>query len=450
MLGTGSSATETNKLMLWPRDAGQARLLAVVVWVIPLLVISVMVASRPTHRTVTIDSYHYAAGQWWAGQSLYAGPSGMNYLPHFAVLFSPFHALPLWLGEVLWRWLMAGTLIGGLWWMLRALFRSDPDRPFFWATVTSMPLCLSALRNGNANALFGGVTLLAVVAIFKAGQAAALRSAEGGSRPATLRFGAAASALSGGGWWWLAAGLMALLTAIKPLGIVLIMLAPLFYAPLRGRLLVALLGLALFPFLFGRPDYVASQYRDAWTNLQACAVVTDHRFADINGIFRTFGAPLGPEVSKLVRVLAGALTAGLWWLGARRLRAQSADLPALWLYALATAYLMVFNPMNEANSFAILAPALGVWAVWFLFAPEAGAARWRGWVLFGMALSMGLLPNVVRPLFGNYFALFWHPFVTLVFVVLLARFIWGRVVPDAGKLTVLPQSGDAPPATRAG
>jgi hypothetical protein len=41
-----------------------------------------------------------------------------------------------------------------------------------------------------------------------------------------------------------------------------------------------------------------------------------------------------------------------------------------------------------------------------------------------MALSMGLLPNIVRPLFGNYFALFWHPFMTLVFIALLGYFVW--------------------------
>jgi hypothetical protein len=416
MLGTGLSATATNKLTLWPRDARQTRLLAVALWGIPMLVISIVVVLGPTRHTVTIDSYHYAAGQWWAGQSLYAGPSGMNYLPHFAVLFSPFHAMPLWLGEVLWRWLAAVTLAGGLWQMIQVLFRAAPERPFFWASLTAMPLCMSALRNGNANALFGGVTLLAIVAILEHR-------------------------------WWLAAGLMALLTALKPLGIVLIMLTPLFYAPMRGRLLVALLGLALFPFFFGRPDYVASQYRDAWTNLQACAVVTEHRFADINGIFRTFGAPLDPDVSKLVRVLAGALTAVLWWVGARRLREP---LPALWLYALATAYLMLFNPMNEANSFAILAPALGVWAAWFLFNPEVGTARWRGWVLFAMALSMGLLPNIVRPLFGNYFALFWHPFTTIVFVILLAGFIWRSAAPNGGQLTVSQEPGETPSTARSG
>ena len=413
---TSSFGTEINKLVLWPRDARRAFLAAVALWVIPMIVVSIMVVLRPTYRTVTIDSYHYAASQWWLSQSLYVGPSGMNYLPHFAVLFSPFHVLPLWLAEVLWRFLAAVTLAGGLWQIVRGLFRAAPERPFFWATLLAMPLCMGALRNGNSNALFGGVTLLAIAA--------------------TLEHR-----------WWLAAGLMALLTAIKPLGIVLMMLAPLVYAPLRGRLLVALLGLALFPFLFGRPDYVWSQYRDAWSNLQACAVVTEHRFADINGLLRTFGTPLSPGISKLIRVLAGGVTAVLWWLGARRLREP---LPALWLYALATAYLMLFNPMNEANSFAILAPALGVWAVWFLFDPESGTGRWRGWVLVGMTLSMGLLPNLVRPLFGNYFALFWHPFTTIVFVILIADFIWRSAAPNGGQLTVSQEPGETPSTARSG
>jgi hypothetical protein len=180
-------------------------------------------------------------------------------------------------------------------------------------------------------------------------------------------------------------------------------------------------GLAVFPFLFANPAYVGSQYQAAWGNLQSCAVVTEHRFADINGILRTFGTPLGPSASKLVRVLAGGLTAVAWWWGARRLREPQRS---LWLYALAAGYLMLFNPMNEENSYSILAPALGGWAAFFLFSPEAGSARSLGWVIVAMALSMGLLPNIVRPLFGNRFALFWHPFMALVFLALVGRFVW--------------------------
>ena len=135
-----------------------------------------------------------------------------------------------------------------------------------------------------------------------------------------------------------------------------------------------------------------------------------------------------------MRVAAGGLTAALWWLGARRLREP---LAGLWLYALATAYLMLFNPMNEENSYGILAPALGAWGAFFLFSPEAREARGLGWAIVVMALTMALLPNIVRPWFHNYFALFWHPLMTLVFLALLACFVW-RLAPRAGEPTTAP------------
>ena len=349
-----------------------------------MLVLSVLSALRPLHRSVTL-SYHEATAHWWARENIYVGPSGMNYLPHFVVFYSPFHFLPLPACEVLWRLCSAGALAGGLWRLTRALFPADTQRPFFWATVVAMPLCMTSLRNGNANAIFGGVVLLSVGALFEER-------------------------------WWAALFLMALATALKPLGIVLLMLAPLVYRPILWRLPVALLVLAVFPFLFASPSYVLAQYHEAWKNLQSCAVVTEHRFADINGVLRTFGTALPPTVSKLTRVLAGALTAALWWWAGKRLRA---GLASLYFYALATGYLMLFNPMNEENSYVILAPALGIWSVFFLFHADVQAKRSWGWMLVAMALSMALLPNMVRPLFGNHFALFWHPVMTIAFLSML-------------------------------
>jgi hypothetical protein len=412
----------------WPRTRRQALIAAALLWFVPILVVSVPAALHPLHRSVTRDSYHFAAGKWWAHQDLYVGPSGMNYLPHFAVLFSPFHFLPLSVGEVLWRWCAAALIMGGLWQMSRVMVTSEPERPFFWATLLSMPLAMCALQNGNANAHFGGVLLLSVAAIL----------AER---------------------WWLALALMALATAIKPLGLVLLMLAPLVYAPMRWRLPVVILGLAIFPFLFANPGYVWAQHYAAWTNLQACAVVTEHRFADINGILRTFGTALPPMASKLVRVAAGALTALLWWWGAKRLSERaygrrirsgattdskaapnqnSGLLPALWFYALSASYLMLFNPMNEENSYVILSPAFGVWGAWFLLSPDAKNDRLLGWVTVFMALTMGLLPNVLRPLFGNYYALFWHPLMTLIFVAMLTHFVWRSVPSHTGELHLQP------------
>jgi hypothetical protein len=92
---------------------------------------------------------------------------------------------------------------------------------------------------------------------------------------------------------------------------------------------------------------------------------------------------------------------------------------------------MLFNPMNEENSYAILAPAMGVWAAFFLLDPAARGSRFRGWTIVVMAWTMGLLPNIVRPLFGNYFALFWHPFMTILFLILLFHFVWKAAPVEA-------------------
>jgi len=406
---------------------------AVALWVVSMLVIAGMVIHDPRQRTVTIGSYHKSAQAWWSGESLYNGPAGMNYLPHFAILYSPFHFLPLRVSEVLWRLCAAAALGAGLWQLTRELFAGESECPFLEATVLSLPLSLGALRNGNANAIFGGVTLLAIVALMQ-------------------------------DRWWRAMGWMALAIALKPLGIVLLLLSAIYFSPVARRLPATVLALAGFPFLFASAGYVWSQYQEAWKDLRMCAVVTEHRFADLNGLLRTFGAPLPPGASTVTRVVFGALTAALWLWGARRLKGRWRH---LWLYALATAYLMLFNPMTEANSYVILAPALAAWAVCLiqrspqdrrqeatphpnpLPAPSsrgegedlAGGARrvvhpmdcsvyhpelkqkGLGWALALMALSMGLLPNSLRPFFGNNFALFWHPLMTIAFIGALTWFV---------------------------
>jgi hypothetical protein len=380
---------ESSRLNRWPRDPRHAVIAALVLWIVPMIVIGVMVALQPKRRTV-MPLYHEAAANWWAGHDLYKGPLGMNYLPHFAVLFTPFHLLPERICDVLWRYCAAAMLAGGLWRIVRRQFGSAPERPFFWATLIAMPLCMNALRNGQANATFAGVLLLAIAALLERR-------------------------------WWLATGLMVLAMAVKPLGVVLLLLAPFVYAPLRWRLPIGLLGFVVFPFLFASPNYVIAQHRAALVNLQSCAVVTENRFADINGILRTLRAPLPPEASKIVRVLAGGLTLALWWLGARRV---DEPLRGLWLYALTTAYLMLFNPMNEENSYVILAPALAVWSVTFLFDPVCAAKRSFGWCIAAMAWTMALLPNPLWPLFRNKFALFWHPLMTICFIAVLVAFLW--------------------------
>jgi hypothetical protein len=350
-----------------------------------MAVILALIIHRPFNRSVT-PLYHEAARNWWAGKDLYAGPSGMNYLPHFAVLFTPFQKLPVPVGDILWRSCAAGLLAHGLWRLVRQRFGEDAPRVFLWVTVISLPVSLPALQNGQANAMFGALTLQAAAAL--AGQ------------------------------HWTRAAIWTLLAlAVKPLGAVFLLLAPVVYTPMRWRLAVGLVILALAPFLFAPTAYVLRQHQSMALNLQACCVVAEHRFADISGILRTFHIEMSPLVSKSVRVCAGGVVLALWWFGARRLREP---MKALWLLALATGYLMLCNPMNEANSYVIVSPALGWWAAEML---NRRSDRPVGWFFAGIALTMGCVPNLLRPVFGNAFALIWHPAVTALFLAVLARWI---------------------------
>lgn len=392
------------------RIAGLEARLGILTWFAPMLVISVLVALNPEHRTL-IPLYRSAASAWWAGKNLYDGPAGMNYLPQFAVLFSPFYFLPVPFGDILWRWCQAVVLSAGLWSLCKDVANSgmrqaEPldapcspltsSRIFFYASLITMPLCLAALRNGQANGLLAGLGLCSTALL-------ARRK-----------------------WWWAAASIV-LAIGIKPLGIVMLLLAAAFYAPLRLRILTAIGLLAVFPFLFAPAGYVSAQFYAFFTNIGKCAAVHQNRFADIGGIMRTFGIEMPRPISVSVRIGAGGIFLWLWLAGAKRL---GEPFRATWLLTLASTYLMLFNPMNEANSYVILAPAFGLWAP---AAFSAARRRWFGWLTVAICLSMSLFPALLHPVFGNYFALFWCPLMAAIFISILAWLILGEGEAWSGK-----------------
>jgi len=355
-----------------------ALIAALLLWLAPLFVITVLVARNPSRRSAMIV-YHQAADDWMAQEKLYRSPLEYNYLPVYAPLYAPFHWLPVPVGDVLWRWMAAALIASGLWRLVRG-----SDRGFLIATALALPLCLGALRNGQANALLAGL-LLHVVACLQ------------GER------------------WKTAAALIALCIAVKPIALTLAMLAPLVYRKLFWPLLASLIVLAALPFAFSAPSYVLEQHRAFLNNLRVCSAVTEHRFADLNGMLRTFGLELPSSVSLVVRVAAGAAAALAWWCARRMQEPQR----ALWLYLLATTYLMLFNPMTETNGYVVVVPALGLWA-------ERMFPQRIGWVLAGIVVAM----SVFSPTRSS-FKLFWYPAMTMVFFALVCVQLWSTTSTHA-------------------
>jgi len=373
------------------------RALAWVLWVVPQVVFAVTVITRPGKRTV-VPLYQEAVQNWWQHLPLYHGPTGMNYLPHFVVLFSPYEWIGRALGEILWRVTAAAGLAAGLWLFCGENRGPDRMKTFVLLSAITLPLCLPALQFGQANAELGAAVLLA---------AWCLRRQH----------------------WTAAAVLLWLATCIKPLGLAAIGLAWAAYPPMWWRLALGLPVFIGLPFLFAPPDYAWRQYLGAWENLRQCAEVTEHRFADLNGLLRTFGTALMGKASFAARALAGGALMLVCWRASRRELEPRRSL--IWL-GCAAGYLMLFNPMFEENSYVILAPALGLMAWW---AYHFGAKQTAG-IFAAMVLTMGLLPELLRPLFGNRFALAWHPAMTLVFLAIIA---WPqRELPAAGTVSLPP------------
>lgn len=347
---------------------------------LPLLIISVMVAVRPEKRTVT-TLYHDAVIRWAAREPLYDGPSGMNYLPTFVPVFAPFHYVPRAVGDVLWRWMAWGGLVFGLWrWTRQETCR---QRGFALAALLGLPLCLGAIRNGQANAHLGAALLLAAVCLKE-------------------------------GRWWGAVIFVCLAVALKPLGLAAVGLVYAAYPRLLRRLALGLAATFLLPFLCGPSEYVRSQFAAEFTNLRQCAAVTENRFADFNGLLRAVHAPLGGVASLLVRGGAGLGMALFCCVFVRRLPERERALG--WL-ASAAGYLMLFNPMTEANSYAALGAPLALWSrSLFAVGRQSG-----GWLLAGAAISMALLPTLLRPWLGNFFALAWFPLMAILFLCVVMQ-----------------------------
>ncbi|HXV67558.1 MAG TPA: glycosyltransferase family 87 protein [Nitrospira sp.] len=367
-------------------EPGDWRGWSLLVWGAVFLALPFILWATFPNRTVA-GLYRDASEAWWARQGLYTGPGGMNYLPHFAILFTPFQFVPRFAGELLWRWASVGCLLYG-WWRLSCL--ADPQRKglvFFGSSVIAMAACGDAFRSGQANTMFAAMVLLA------------------------------ASYLIQQRWWPAAVSLM-LAVAIKPLGIALAALVLVGYRPMIRPLAVSFAGFVIFPFVFAPTDYVLEQFQGAWTNLVNCSLVTEHRFADVNGILRSLGWELSGTTNQVIRVAAGGTTAVIWLV----LSKQPGLVPREFiLLALAVSYLMLFNPMTEVNSYVILAPGFAILGMYLIGRP--GGRVPGGAMLLGV-LTIGIFPELMRRMVPR-FGLWWDPVVTLVCLSVFLRYACG-------------------------
>lgn len=381
--------------------------LALIVWLILGIAVSVRTGMRPSSHTV-FPIFAASAQHWWGNRSLYdlyAGLDRFRYPPVFALFVTPFSALGLTTGGILWSWLSIVVFVAGLWLYVRDVLPSQ------WTgqrrAVFLMLGALGALRglwNAQSNALIAGFILLGSAALARAAREAQnARHAEGMYQTPDKR---------GTKDWWLAAAFLAVAVCLKltPLAPVLLLVV-LWPRQLVWRLLVIIAGLFLLPFVTRPPAIVLDHYgewiehlresgnirwigfRDGWT----IWIVLHHWLGSASGALR-LGEPMASSWYRLVQL--GAAAAVLGWCLWQRHRAVRLALGPRWLIhvslSMGLAWLMLFGPAVEHATYVFLAPPL-LWALLEAGAwPNGRGLIWASFTLI-MVLGWGAITRMVTP-----------------------------------------------------
>src|SRR5207249_877093 len=124
-----------------------------IVWTVALVVLVI----RPlmiSHRGTSFDTYSLAGLHWIRGENIYSQWMGFVYSPLVALFFAPFAYLPAPLGNILWRLINAGFLLGGLAAILKTnLFAGIKQNSFGILYILLVPLALGNIDISQANPL---------------------------------------------------------------------------------------------------------------------------------------------------------------------------------------------------------------------------------------------------------------------------------------------------------
>jgi alpha-1,2-mannosyltransferase len=352
-------------------------LAALLLWAIFLGGICLMVYRAPDSHTVT-PVYRWAVHAWFAQQPLRS--VSWHYFPQFVFFFMPFYALPQPWCDIAWRVFSTVVFVAGLWRLLGLLPMKSTrsTRLFFYLTVIVLSQTLDALHNGQANLVFAGLCVHAAVSLAH-------------SR------------------WWAATLFLLAAVVAKPLGVAMVGLALLAYRPLFWRVIVGGAALLALPFFFHPFGYVYEQSVQSIRHLYDLSSTSENRFADINGLLQVLGLGLPGSASRLLRILASAVTAVLSVVGANRARSEAEK--AIYILGLSTIFLVLFNPMTEKNSYVIVIPVVALVAILFLLSPRL--RNW-GWAVALVGGTMGAIPEIFRKQVPS-LGLWWGPLVILAF-----------------------------------
>jgi hypothetical protein len=314
-------------------------------WLILALVMAVRTLASPIKHTV-FPIFAASSINWWTDKPLYNFDPSLDlfrYSPTFAVCVSPFAALGLSLGGILWIWLSLAVYAVGLWRFAKDVLPEEWSKArLVGFHALALFVALPGIWNSQSNTLVVGLILLASSNLIRER-------------------------------WWFAAVLLAVAvwTKLTPLAPALLLCA-LRPSKLTPRFVATLAMGALIPFLTRPPTIVVGHYAEWWTSLSGSGGNRWPGFRDgwtlwlaLSEFCQRQNRPywlIMPIDSIWYRALQAISALGVlaWCLWNRKSASPR------WLLSttlgLGMAWMMLFGPAVEHTTFVFLAPSLA-WAM---------------------------------------------------------------------------------------
>lgn len=327
---------------------GNASAAAVGVWCLFVVAMAVLAVVRP-ERPIT-HIYRDAVIDWWSSVPVYTqGIHGFLYFPSSAVLLGPLAALPLGVGDQIWRLLMVAVFSGAVYRVALLLHPNMGRTLASWVLVAAIPTASINVLRGQCELMMMSVVLHAAVDLAR-GQ---------DRRGATM---------------------LALAVALKPLALVPALLFAVLRPGARRPMALGLLLAAVAPFLHPDPGYVTGQYAAMFGKLATAAAPDSGRWFDLTRLLTEAGVQPAYATMTGLRLAGALLVVGLVWAAAHRLDRATGVMVTLMLGAW---YLVLFNPRTEEGSYLGIAVLTTLAALVEHRRPRAGAVP----VLLGLAVA---------------------------------------------------------------
>lgn len=307
------------------------KVLTWIAWTIALSALIVRHTAGGVDRVYAFNDYMLAGSHWIRGEYLYGNWRGFVYSPGIAAFFVPLAIIPSGIAYVLWLFLNGSVFLCGFASFLQSGVVPGLNRESYALFyLLLLPCALGNLDVGQANPFVAGLLMFAIVAVNRE-------------------------------HWNTAALCIAVASYFKiypfAVGMLICVIAPRRFI---WRMLLALLLLAVTPYLFQHWSYVTEQYQ-AWISTRA----SDNRLnysikyapIDLWFLIHTIArSPIPAWFYVVIQFGTGALIAlsSIWGLR----KNWSMQRLVCWQFYFVSIWMILCGPATEAHTYLLMAPAL--------------------------------------------------------------------------------------------